>query len=225
MPKKDHKKDAQDNSAEASIIDNDILDIPSANFDDAMGASPAETRTASSADSESTQQLQQKIEALASELAKANAKADENWERLLRKEAEYQNLVRRSQEERIKSEAAAVGRFAEGLLDVIDGLEQGIACCDNPDASVKDIFQGLQLSHKAFLDCLEKFNIKPIDPMGEAFNPAYHEALTTQESNDVAPNKVLAVVQKGYSLRDRLLRPARVIVAKAAQQSASSEKK
>lgn len=211
---------------QAPVIDTDPLDIPSASFDEAMGIKKSETKAGNGVDNEhllpspeDIQVLREEVETLNKALAEAKAKADENWDKFVRKEAEFQNLVRRSREDTDKAKKFAIEKFASGLLDVIDSLEQGVVCCQAEEVAIKDVIEGLSLSQKAFLNCMEGFGIKAIDPSGENFDPAFHEALTAQESSDVAPNKILSVIQKGYLLHNRLLRPARVIVAKAPQSS------
>jgi molecular chaperone GrpE len=220
MPKK-----GKDKANEAPVIDVDATQIPPASFEEAMGEEKPTDDEHLLASSTDVNLLQKEVVTLNNALVEANKKSEENWNRLVRKEADYQNLVRRSQEDKKKAEKYAVERFASSLLDVIDSLERGMECCQAPDVAPKDILEGLTLSQKAFLDCLQGFGIKAVDPMGESFDPTFHEALTTQESWDVAPNKVLTVIQKGYTMHERLLRPARVIVAKAPKEESAIDKK
>ena len=167
------------------------------------------------ASTEDMLELKSEVETLTQSLSEAQQKAEENYERLLRKEAELQNALRRGQDDQDKARKFAIEKFAESLLDVVDGLERGVECCAGENVSIKDVAEGLTLSQKAFVDCLSSYGIQEINPMGEAFNPSFHEALTMQESSEHAPNTVMTVIQKGYTIHDRLLRPARVVVAKA----------
>ncbi len=147
------------------------------------------------------------------ELAAAEAKAQENWNSYLRLAAEFDNFRKRADRELDNARKFAVERFAQELLAVGDALEAGIhAGSASPGAALLEGAQAtLRQLHKAF----DKAGIKAIEPLSEPFDPAWHEAMVAQESAEVAPDTVMAVVQKGYSLNGRLLRPARVIVSKA----------
>ncbi len=146
-------------------------------------------------------------------LAAAEAKAVENRNNYLRAVAELENYRKRAEREIDNARKYAVERFAQELVTVGDALEAGInAGGDNPGPALLEGAQAtLRQLHKAF----EKAGIKIIDPAAQTFDPEWHEAMVAQESATVAPNTVLTVVQKGYSLNGRLLRPARVIVSKA----------
>jgi molecular chaperone GrpE len=146
-------------------------------------------------------------------LAAAEAKATENWNSYLRAVAEMENFRKRTERELDNARKYAVERFASELVGVGDSLEAGIsAAATNPGPA---LLEGAQATLKLLQRAFEKAGIKTIDPVGQPFDPDWHEAMVAQESHDAAPNTVLAVIQKGYSLNGRLLRPARVIVAKA----------
>jgi molecular chaperone GrpE len=148
-----------------------------------------------------------------SALAAAEAKAAENWNSYLRAVAELENFRKRTERELENARKYAVERFAQELVGVGDSLEAGIAAAaGNPGPAV---LEGAQATLKQLQRAFDKAGIKIIDPVGEPFDPAWHEAMVAQESRDAPPNTVLAVIQKGYSLNGRLLRPARVVVAKA----------
>jgi molecular chaperone GrpE len=146
-------------------------------------------------------------------LAAAEAKATENRNNYLRAVAELDNFRKRSEREIDNARKFAVERFAQELVTVGDALEAGInAGVANPGPALLEGAQAtLRQLHRAF----DKAGIKIIDPEGQPFDPQWHEAMAVQESADRPPNSVLTVVQKGYSLNGRLLRPARVIVVKA----------
>jgi len=148
-------------------------------------------------------------------LDEARKKASENWDLFLRCRADLDNLRRRSQLDVENAHKYGMERFAKELLAVVDSLDQGLSLAKDGDESIQGLREGMILTHKLLLDTLDKFGIKPLDPLGEIFDPARHEALSTQVNTEVAPNKVLLVIQKGFTLQDRLLRPARVIVSKA----------
>ena len=147
------------------------------------------------------------------ELAAAEAKASENWNSYLRAVAELENYRKRSERELENARKYAVERFAQELVGVGDSLEAGIvAATANPGPA---LLEGAQATLKQLQRAFDKAGIKVIDPLGQPFDPAWHEAMVAQESRDTAPNTVQSVIQKGYSLNGRLLRPARVIVSKA----------
>jgi molecular chaperone GrpE len=150
---------------------------------------------------------------LAAALAAAEAKATENRDSYLRAVAELENFRKRSEREIENARKFAIERFAQELVTVGDALEAGInAGAANPGPALLEGAQAtLRQLHRAF----EKAGIKIIDPQGQPFDPAWHEAMVAQESRDQPANTVLSVIQKGYSLNGRLLRPARVIVSKA----------
>lgn len=145
-------------------------------------------------------------------LEEAKNKAEENWNLYLRTRADIENIRRRAQIDVENAHKYSIERFAKEMLAVIDSLEQGLQVAD----SVKDeaYHQGMELTLKLCLDTFEKFNILAINPVGEPFDPTKHEALSAQVSNDMEPNRVISVIQKGFILNDRVLRPARVIVSR-----------
>jgi molecular chaperone GrpE len=147
-------------------------------------------------------------------LAEAEAKAAENRNSYLRAVAELENFRKRTERELDNARKYAIERFAQDLVGVGDSLEAGIsAATSNPGPALLEGAQAtLKQLHKAF----DKAGIKVIDPAGQPFDPDWHEAMVAQPSRDAAPNTVLSVIQKGYSLNGRLLRQARVVVSKAA---------
>jgi molecular chaperone GrpE len=150
-------------------------------------------------------------------LAAAEAKAQENWNSYMRAVAELDNYRKRSEREIDNARKFAVERFAQELVTVGDALEAGIqAGAATPGPA---LLEGAQATLKELHRAFDKAGIKVIDPMGQAFDPNWHEAMVAQESRDRPPNSVLSVIQKGYSLNGRLLRPARVIVSKAAPET------
>ena len=143
-------------------------------------------------------------------LAEVQAKADENWERYLRASAEIENIRKRAGRDVENAHKFALERFGKELLGVKDTLEMGLAV---EGASVESLLEGSNATLKLLASTLERFGIVEVDPAGEPFDPEFHEAISMQPSDDVEPGSVLAVVQKGYTLNGRLLRPAMVIVA------------
>ena len=146
-------------------------------------------------------------------LAAAEAKAQENWNSYLRSVAELENYRKRTEREIENARRYAIERFAQELVTVGDALEAGIAAGAASPGPV--LLEGAQATLRQLQRAFEKGGIKVIDPAGQPFDPAWHEAMVAQESRDVPANTVLSVIQKGYSLNGRLLRPARVIVSKS----------
>jgi molecular chaperone GrpE len=146
-------------------------------------------------------------------LAAAEAKASENWNSYLRAVAELENYRKRMDRELDNTRKYAIERFAQELVSVADSLEAGINAGSASSGSA--LLEGSTATLKQLLRAFDKAGIKVIDPLGQPFDPAWHEAMVAQESRDQPANTVLSVIQKGYSLNGRLLRPARVVVAKA----------
>lgn len=167
------------------------------------------------------EKMQQKISQLQSDLIEAQTKVAEHWELVLRTKADEENARKRAKIDVESAHKYGIERFARSLLNVVDSLEKGIessSIIDNAQSQnniIDSLREGMNLTLKLLLDILEQFHIKIIDPLGEIFNPIQHEALSMQEQDSVANNTVLLVVQKGFILQDRVLRPARVIVAKS----------
>jgi molecular chaperone GrpE len=147
-------------------------------------------------------------------LAAAQAKAEENWNSYMRAVAELDNYRKRAEREVDQARKFAIERFAQELVTVGDALEAGIrAGTSNPGPA---LLEGAEATLRELNRAFDKAGIKIIDPTGQPFDPNWHEAMVAQESREQPPNTVLSVIQKGYSLNGRLLRPARVIVSKAA---------
>lgn len=133
----------------------------------------------------------------------------------LRAVAEMQNMRRRAEQDVEKAHKFALEKFALELLPVLDSLERGIEVSNTDHESVVAIRQGMELTLKVFKDTLKRFQIEEVNPEGEPFNPDTQQAMAMEPSENVEPNTVLKVFQKGYLLNGRLLRPAMVVVSKA----------
>jgi molecular chaperone GrpE len=144
-------------------------------------------------------------------LAELTAKADDNWDRYLRASAEVENVRKRAIRDVEHARKFALENFARELLAVKDSLEMGLTAGQSADA--ESLVAGSEATLKLLATTLERFGITELDPEGELFDPEMHEAMTVQPAADAEPGSVLTVIQKGYSLNGRLLRPARVIVA------------
>ncbi len=154
-------------------------------------------------------------------LEEIQAKADENWDLYLRSVAELENVRRRSARELENAHKYAVERFAKEMIGVKDSLEMGLEAGTGDDATLSTLVQGTEMTLKMLSQGLEKFQVMVVDPVGEPFDPEFHEALSMQPDPNAEPNTVLMVIQKGYRLNDRLLRPARVVVAQAVEANSS----
>lgn len=155
-----------------------------------------------------------KIAQLEAALLSSEAKVKEQQDSVLRAKAEVENMRRRTEAEIDKARKYALNRFAEELLPVIDNLERAIQSADAENEAVKPIIEGVELTHKTFVDAVAKFGLKEINPEGETFNPEMHQAMSIQESPDHESNTVMFVMQKGYELNGRVIRPAMVMVSK-----------
>lgn len=155
------------------------------------------------------------VESLKQQLAAAEQKATDNWDKALRATAELENVRRRVERESATLQKYALERILGELITVNDSLDLGLKAVAGENDETRKHLEGLQLTHKQLWATLERHGVSVIDPQGQPFNPDLHEAVSMVESAEVAPNHVLSVMQKGYRLHERLLRPAMVVVAKA----------
>ena len=148
-------------------------------------------------------------------LEDARSKADEHWEQVIRARAELENLKKRHSRELENAHKYAIDKFVTELLPVKDSLELGLNAASDEGADLAKLVEGTELTLKLLGDVMGKFGIEEINPVGEPFNPEFHQAMAMQPSDDAEPNTVLTVVQKGYILNDRLVRPAMVMVSQS----------
>lgn len=156
-------------------------------------------------------------------LEDARNKADEHWNLYMRTQAEMDNLRKRAERDVQNAHKFGVEKLIGELLPVMDSMEMGMAATDGKDEATAKLVEGMELTLKMFADALQKVGITPVDPMGEVFNPEFHQAMSMIENPDAEPNTVMAVMQKGYVLNERLVRPAMVVVAKAPAAKEESE--
>lgn len=157
------------------------------------------------------------VEELKQELEEAKQKAQDNWDKALRVQAEMENLKKRVQKDLEDAHKFGLTRFAKELLPVFDSVVLGLQAATGDSEEVKKFREGCELTIKQFEAMFAKFNIEAIDPLGQPFNAEQHQAMMMQATADAEPNTVVNVFQKGYLLNGRLLRPAMVVVAKAAE--------
>ncbi len=144
-------------------------------------------------------------------LKAAELKAQEHYDAWMYAKAESENIRRRAHEDTDKARKFALEKFSGELLAVKDSLEAALAI---ENASLESFKDGMELTLKQFSSVLEKFNIAEVNPVGEKFDPHKHQAISAIESAEAEPNTVLNVLQKGYTLHERVLRPALVMVSK-----------
>jgi len=155
------------------------------------------------------------INGLQKQLDDALGKAEQNLEMALRAKAELENATRRHEQDLEKAHKYALDSFVRELLQVWDSLELGIQAGQAEGAAIDKLLEGSELTLKLLSDVMNKFGVEQVDPEGEPFNPEEHQAMSLQPRDDVPPNTVVAVVQKGYKLNGRLVRPAMVMVSQA----------
>ena len=194
----DHKQE-QAETAEQQQQDSPEAELEAGATDAGVNGDPAEDEAS----------LESVVEQLQEDLLAARDAA-------LRSQADAQNVKRRAEQDVEKARKFGLEQFARELLPVVDNLERALEAAAGQDEAVKPIAEGVELTLKSFLDALRKFNIDAVDPMGEPFDPNLHQAMSMVENAEVEPNSVIAVMQKGYTLNGRLLRPAMVMVSKAA---------
>lgn len=166
---------------------------------------------------EETEAMIARITELEAALEASEAKVQEQQDSVLRARADVDNMRRRSEQEVEKARKFALEKFASELLPVIDNLERAVEMADKEDETIKPMLEGVELTLKTMMDTIDKFGLKAINPQGQPFNPELHQAMTIQESAEHEPNTVMMVMQKGYELNGRVVRPAMVMVSKAAQ--------
>jgi len=154
---------------------------------------------------ESTEEL-----SLEDQLEQAKAKVDENWDTVLRMKADLENQRRRNEKQVEDAHKYAVKKFIEELLPVADSMEMGLAA----EGDVEQIKEGVALTKKVFDTAMGKFGLEAVEPLGDKFDPELHQAMAMQPSEEYEEGHVSAVMQKGYTLNGRLVRPAMVMVVK-----------
>ena len=159
---------------------------------------------------------QEKINELELAVVAAQSTVADQKDSVIRAKAEVDNVRRRAAQDVEKARKFALEKFAAEMLVTVDNLERALQNIDKDDESNKAIIEGVELTYQGLTASLEKFGVKAVDPQDQPFNPELHQAMSMQEVPGVAPNTVIAVMQKGYELNGRLIRPAMVMVSKAA---------
>ncbi|GGY37443.1 protein GrpE [Bacterioplanes sanyensis] len=170
---------------------------------------------------ESLQPVDEEVETDAADLPESDALSQaqeeiaELKEQQLRIQAEMQNVRRRAELDVEKAHKFGLEKFASEMLTVVDNLERALAAAGEDEAT-KALREGVEMTLSGLLAALEKFQVHPVDPQGEPFDPELHQAMSMVENPEVDANTVIAVMQKGYTISGRLLRPAMVMVSKGA---------
>lgn len=157
------------------------------------------------------------IEELQAQLAQVQEEAAQAKDQYVRAEAEMANVRRRVEKDVENAHKFGQEKLTKELLAVADNLERAIVSIEAENADVTAIKEGVDMTLKGLQDVFGKFNIEAIDPQGEPFDPKLHQAMSMVENSEVEPNTVIAVMQKGYTLNGRLVRPAMVMVSKSGE--------
>ena len=182
--------------------------------DDSIGAEEDISEEVSTGELEADSANDADEESIEDQLTAALKKADDNWDQFLRTKAEMENLRRRNQKDVENAHKYGLEKLINELIPIKEGMELGMAV---EDATVDSLHEGMQLTLNMFSTAFDKLAVEVINPVDEKFDPDLHQAMTMQPSDDVEPNTVLQVLQKGYRLNERLIRPAMVIVSKATE--------
>ncbi|MFC1560422.1 nucleotide exchange factor GrpE [Pseudomonadota bacterium] len=153
-------------------------------------------------------------ESLEEQLQQAQATIKDYWDQVVRMRAEVENNRKRAERDVENAHKYALKNFVDSLLPVIDSMEMGQAAANAENATLESIREGSELTMTMFAQVLERSGLQEIDPLGEKFDPEKHQAISMVEVPDATSNSVIEVMQKGFSLNDRLIRPAMVVVAK-----------
>jgi molecular chaperone GrpE len=159
-------------------------------------------------------ELENPMEDLEAKLEIKEQEAKENYDRLLRVSAEFENYKKRASRDLAELRKFANQSLIKEMLSVIDNLELAMNSTNGHKTIDPGLLQGLDMTHKEILKVFEKFNVKPIEAKGQAFDPTFHEAVMQEATDEFDENTVINELQKGYLIHDRLLRPAMVVVAR-----------
>lgn len=158
-------------------------------------------------------QVPDEVAGLLQENERLKMEVQESSDKAVRATAELDNIRKRASRDIENAHKYALERFVNDLLPVVDSMELGINASQSAE-DIESLREGMDLTLKMLFDCMGKFGVKTIDPAGEKFDPEWHEAVSMQELKDSKPGQVVTVIQKGYELNGRLVRPAMVVVAK-----------
>jgi len=198
-----------DEAVEGELIGKDEIQVET----NQINTNPIETEVGEASLMDELTQANFRVEELEEALATAQAHIDEQKDSVIRAAAEVDNMRRRAAIDVEKSRKFALEKFTNELLPVIDNMERALHGTDSDSEVTKAIYEGVELTLKSFISTVEKFGLSVVDPLGETFNPEHHQAIGMLPSADYPANTVMMVMQKGYILNSRLLRPAMVMVS------------
>jgi len=220
-----NEQEASDAKSDSELIDEVLEQVGESEANEKQVDEPALDGAEADVENVDEQKTEEvSLEELQKQLKQAQKKAEQNWDKAVRSQAEMENLKRRTQKDLENAHKYGLEKFAKELLSVIDSLELGIQASTSDLPEVVALKEGSELTIKQFETVFAKFNIEALEPIGQAFNPELHQAMTMQPSADVEPNTVINVFQKGYILNGRLIRPAMVVVSQAAKPVDDSDK-
>lgn len=196
---------SQNEQQNESVINEETVQADQINLDQAV-----ETAETFAAEVNETEALRNRINELELYIAEADKREQDI---VLRAKAEVENMRRRTEQDVEKAHKFALEKFAKDLLNVVDNLERGMTSLEGIDESAKALVEGVQLTHKELVSVLNRFGVEAVGSVGEAFNPELHQAISMQPAEGVEPNHISVVLQKGYTLQGRVIRPAMVMVA------------
>tara|TARA_B110000438_G_scaffold263555_1_gene275621 strand:+ start:67 stop:642 length:576 start_codon:yes stop_codon:yes gene_type:complete len=157
--------------------------------------------------------IDENLEQIIDPLVSAQDEAKENWDRVIRLQAEIENLRKRTFKDIENASRGSIERVIQEILPVIDSFELGVKVDTSTKEGVETFIEGQTSTFKLLKSVLEKLSIETIDPKDMQYDPSFHEVITMAEDKNVKPGYIIEVIQKGYKLQQRLLRPARVIVS------------
>ncbi len=171
-------------------------------------------RDAAAQTDEATESSDDSADSIEVELQKAQATIQEYWDQIMRLRAEMENNRKRAERDVENAHKFALKNFVENLLPVIDSMEMGQSAAIAENATLESIREGSELTMNMFVQVLQRSGLEQINPLGDKFDPEKHQAISMVEMPDAESNSVIEVMQKGFLLNDRLIRPAMVVVAK-----------
>lgn len=195
----------------------DLKNAEQAETQESVVESQEQAETVESNDANNSAEAETDVQALKAEVEALQQELTETKEQALRAVADAQNVKRRAEKDAENARKYALEKFAGELLVVADNMERAIDSADAEIEGLKPLLEGVELTQKSLLAVFEKFNIEQLNPEGEPFDPQLHQAMSMVPNPNVEPNTVIAVMQKGYNLNGRLVRPAMVMVSKAAE--------
>lgn len=204
------------------MTDNKKPNVPDNDWDDDEDPAPEKTASTSASYENlskalghtSYKELEDKLNETETKMNELQLALEEAKNQQLRSGAELDNVRKRAEKDISNAHKYSLERLVTELLPIIDSLERGLSIDIGDNEFAMRMHEGLEMTYSLFLNTLKKFAVSVVNPVDEPFNPSLHQAISTQEAPNVAPNTVLQVLQKGYLLHDRLIRPALVIVAK-----------